>query len=78
MFKKAYIPRTLTEVKNYERDVDIMMKLKEEDMALNVQQDNVSRHVEALQKRAREYKFLLLETDSNKQKPCYQGVKCCV
>ncbi|KAM6282912.1 serine/threonine-protein kinase RIO1 isoform 2-T2 [Porphyrio hochstetteri] len=41
VFKKAYIPRTLTEVKNYERDVDIMMKLKEEDMALNVQQDNI-------------------------------------
>uniref|UniRef100_A0A8C0IL35 Serine/threonine-protein kinase RIO1 n=1 Tax=Chelonoidis abingdonii TaxID=106734 RepID=A0A8C0IL35_CHEAB len=40
VFKKAYIPRTLTEVKNYERDVDVMMKLKEEDMALNVQQDN--------------------------------------
>lgn len=48
MFKKAYIPRTLTDVKNYERDVDIMMKLKEEDMALNVQQDNVSSHFEAL------------------------------
>lgn len=42
MFRKAYIPRTLTEVKNYERDVDIMMKLKEEDSALSVQQDNVS------------------------------------
>ncbi|KFM07452.1 Serine/threonine-protein kinase RIO1, partial [Aptenodytes forsteri] len=41
VFKKAYIPRTLTEVKNYERDVDIMMKLKEEDMALNIQQDNI-------------------------------------
>ncbi|XP_062986417.1 serine/threonine-protein kinase RIO1 [Elgaria multicarinata webbii] len=41
VFKKAYIPRTLTEVKNYERDVDIMMKLKEEDTALNVQQDNI-------------------------------------
>lgn len=54
MFKKAYIPRTLTEVKNYERDVDIMMKLKEEDMALNVQQDNVSRPAEVLQKRRRE------------------------
>lgn len=42
MFKQAYIPRTLNEVKNYERDVDIMMRLKEEDMALNTQQDNVS------------------------------------
>ncbi|XP_009324743.1 PREDICTED: serine/threonine-protein kinase RIO1 isoform X2 [Pygoscelis adeliae] len=41
VFKKAYIPRTLTEVKNYERDVDIMTKLKEEDMALNIQQDNI-------------------------------------
>ncbi|XP_074842019.1 serine/threonine-protein kinase RIO1 isoform X2 [Carettochelys insculpta] len=41
VFKKAYIPRTLTDVKNYERDVDVMMKLKEEDMALNVQQDNI-------------------------------------
>ncbi|XP_044311232.1 serine/threonine-protein kinase RIO1 isoform X1 [Varanus komodoensis] len=41
VFKKAYIPRTLTEVKNYERDVDIMMKLKEDDTALNMQQDNI-------------------------------------
>ncbi|KAL7984520.1 hypothetical protein Chor_003090 [Crotalus horridus] len=41
VFRKAYIPRTLTEVKNYERDVDIMMKLKEDDSALSVQQDNV-------------------------------------
>ncbi|KAH0513802.1 Serine/threonine-protein kinase RIO1 [Microtus ochrogaster] len=41
VFKQAYIPRTLNEVKNYERDVDIMMRLKEEDMALNTQQDNV-------------------------------------
>ncbi|KAM4705537.1 serine/threonine-protein kinase RIO1 [Rhinophrynus dorsalis] len=41
VFKKAYIPRTLTEVKNYERDVDTMQKLKEEDMSLNTQQDNI-------------------------------------
>ncbi|XP_027718677.1 serine/threonine-protein kinase RIO1 [Vombatus ursinus] len=41
VFKRAYIPRTLNEVKNYERDVDLMMKMKEEDMALNVQQDNI-------------------------------------
>ncbi|XP_008829865.1 serine/threonine-protein kinase RIO1 [Nannospalax galili] len=41
VFKRAYIPRTLNEVKNYERDIDIMMKLKEEDMALNAQQDNI-------------------------------------
>ncbi|XP_074127205.1 serine/threonine-protein kinase RIO1 isoform X1 [Sminthopsis crassicaudata] len=41
VFKRAYIPRTLNEVKNYERDVDLMMKIKEEDMALNIQQDNI-------------------------------------
>nr|XP_004666211.2 serine/threonine-protein kinase RIO1 isoform X1 [Jaculus jaculus] len=41
VFKRAYIPRTLNEVKNYERDVDIMMKLKEDDMAMNAQQDNI-------------------------------------
>lgn len=54
-----------------------MMKLKEEDMALNIQQDNVSRHAEALRKKEREYEFFLLETVSNKQnqKLCYQGVE---
>ncbi|XP_004711697.1 serine/threonine-protein kinase RIO1 isoform X1 [Echinops telfairi] len=41
VFKQAYIPRTLNEVKNYERDLDIMMKLKEEEMAMNAQQDNI-------------------------------------
>ncbi|MEE6464814.1 hypothetical protein FKM82_006369 [Ascaphus truei] len=41
VFKKAYIPRTLTEVTNYERDVDVMHKLKEKDMSLNTQQDNI-------------------------------------
>ncbi|XP_037699704.1 serine/threonine-protein kinase RIO1 isoform X2 [Choloepus didactylus] len=41
VFKRAYIPRTLNEVKNYERDIDIMMKLKEEDMAMNAQQDQI-------------------------------------
>ncbi|XP_077626204.1 serine/threonine-protein kinase RIO1 isoform X3 [Crocuta crocuta] len=41
VFKRAYIPRTLNDVKNYERDMDIMMKLKEEDMAINAQQDNI-------------------------------------
>ncbi|XP_044149412.1 serine/threonine-protein kinase RIO1 [Bufo gargarizans] len=41
VFKKAYIPRTLNEVKNYERDVNLMQKLKEEDMSLNTQQDNI-------------------------------------
>ncbi|XP_073534832.1 serine/threonine-protein kinase RIO1 isoform X1 [Phyllobates terribilis] len=41
VFKKAYIPRTLNEVKNFERDVDLMQKLKEEDLSLNAQQDNI-------------------------------------
>nr|XP_055120692.1 serine/threonine-protein kinase RIO1 isoform X1 [Symphalangus syndactylus] len=41
VFKRAYIPRTLNEVKNYERDMDVIMKLKEEDMAMNAQQDNI-------------------------------------
>uniref|UniRef100_A0A8C6E7C1 Serine/threonine-protein kinase RIO1 n=1 Tax=Moschus moschiferus TaxID=68415 RepID=A0A8C6E7C1_MOSMO len=41
VFKRAYIPRTLNEVKNYERDMDLMMKLKEEDTAMNTQQDNI-------------------------------------
>ncbi|XP_054982443.1 serine/threonine-protein kinase RIO1 [Sorex araneus] len=41
VFKRAYIPRTLTEVKHYERDVDLMLKLKEEDRALSAQQDTV-------------------------------------
>uniref|UniRef100_A0A2K6CC73 Serine/threonine-protein kinase RIO1 n=2 Tax=Macaca nemestrina TaxID=9545 RepID=A0A2K6CC73_MACNE len=45
VFKRAYIPRTLNEVKHYERDMDLIMKLKEEDMAVNAQQDNVSRLV---------------------------------
>ncbi|XP_023696974.2 serine/threonine-protein kinase RIO1 [Paramormyrops kingsleyae] len=37
VFKNAYIPRTLTEVVHYERDVDAMAKMKGE----NVQNDNV-------------------------------------
>ncbi|XP_049620917.1 serine/threonine-protein kinase RIO1 [Suncus etruscus] len=41
VFKRAYIPRTLTDVKHYERDVDLMLKLKEEDQALGAQQDTV-------------------------------------
>ncbi|XP_055964474.1 serine/threonine-protein kinase RIO1 [Sorex fumeus] len=41
VFKRAYIPRTLTDVKHYERDVDLMLKLKEEDRALGAQQDTV-------------------------------------
>ncbi|MBN3318791.1 RIOK1 kinase, partial [Atractosteus spatula] len=41
VFKKAYIPRTLNDVSNYERDVDNMLKMKEEDISLNVQNDNI-------------------------------------
>uniref|UniRef100_A0A8D1A4Q2 Serine/threonine-protein kinase RIO1 n=3 Tax=Sus scrofa TaxID=9823 RepID=A0A8D1A4Q2_PIG len=41
VFKRAYIPRTLNDVKQYERDVDVMMALKEEDLALNAQQDSI-------------------------------------
>lgn len=40
VFKKAYIPRTLNEVAHYERDVDIMLKKKEESSE-NTQNDNV-------------------------------------
>ncbi|XP_051879722.1 serine/threonine-protein kinase RIO1 [Pristis pectinata] len=40
VFKKAYIPRTLNEVKHYERDVDIMTKSKEENI-LDKQHDNI-------------------------------------
>uniref|UniRef100_A0A4W3JQI1 Serine/threonine-protein kinase RIO1 n=1 Tax=Callorhinchus milii TaxID=7868 RepID=A0A4W3JQI1_CALMI len=36
VFKKAYIPRTLNEVTDYERDVETMMQLKEEDMIMNI------------------------------------------
>lgn len=38
VFKKAYIPRTLTEVSHYERDVDMM---KEEESAISGHNDNV-------------------------------------
>uniref|UniRef100_UPI00398F49ED serine/threonine-protein kinase RIO1 isoform X2 n=1 Tax=Pristiophorus japonicus TaxID=55135 RepID=UPI00398F49ED len=41
VFKNAYIPRTLNEVKHYERDIDIMMKLKKEDMINDRQHDNI-------------------------------------
>ncbi|XP_036375041.1 serine/threonine-protein kinase RIO1 [Megalops cyprinoides] len=41
VFKKAYIPRTLTEVTHYERDMDDMMKMKEEESSLSVQNDNI-------------------------------------
>ncbi|XP_028297189.1 serine/threonine-protein kinase RIO1 [Gouania willdenowi] len=40
VFKKAYIPRTLTEVSHYERDVELM-RTKEEESAINGQNDNV-------------------------------------
>ncbi|KAM6920807.1 serine/threonine-protein kinase RIO1 isoform 2-T2 [Lycodopsis pacificus] len=40
VFKKAYIPRTLTEVSHYERDVD-MMRTKEEESAICGHDDNV-------------------------------------
>ncbi|XP_063075155.1 serine/threonine-protein kinase RIO1 [Engraulis encrasicolus] len=41
VFKNAYIPRTLTEISHYERDVAAMAKAKEEESALNTQNDNV-------------------------------------
>ncbi|KAJ8272867.1 hypothetical protein GJAV_G00094360 [Gymnothorax javanicus] len=44
VFKNAYIPRTLTEVTHYERDVDDMMKMKEEEASLAVQNDNILYH----------------------------------
>ncbi|KAL6103655.1 riok1 [Pungitius sinensis] len=40
VFKKAYIPRTLTEVSHYERDVDLM-RTKEEESAICGHSDNV-------------------------------------
>ncbi|XP_023264792.1 serine/threonine-protein kinase RIO1 [Seriola lalandi dorsalis] len=40
VFKKAYIPRTLTEVSHYERDVDLM-RTKEEESALSGHNDNI-------------------------------------
>ncbi|XP_049930528.1 serine/threonine-protein kinase RIO1 isoform X3 [Epinephelus moara] len=40
VFKKAYIPRTLTEVSHYERDVDLM-RTKEEESAICRHDDNV-------------------------------------
>lgn len=40
VFKKAYIPRTLTEVSHYERDVDLM-RTKEEESAISGHNDNV-------------------------------------
>ncbi|XP_054452128.1 serine/threonine-protein kinase RIO1 [Anoplopoma fimbria] len=40
VFKKAYIPRTLTDVSHYERDVDLM-RTKEEESAICGHEDNV-------------------------------------
>uniref|UniRef100_A0A8C1H421 Serine/threonine-protein kinase RIO1 n=2 Tax=Cyprinus carpio TaxID=7962 RepID=A0A8C1H421_CYPCA len=41
VFKKAYIPRTLTEVTHYERDVDTMLKKKEEASSEDTNTDNI-------------------------------------
>ncbi|KAM4605063.1 serine/threonine-protein kinase RIO1 [Polymixia lowei] len=41
VFMKAYIPRTLTEVSHYERDVDTMAKMKDEESSHNTQRDNI-------------------------------------
>lgn len=41
VFKKAYIPRTLNEVTHYERDVDTMLKKKEEKSSENTQNDSI-------------------------------------
>uniref|UniRef100_A0A671ND87 Serine/threonine-protein kinase RIO1 n=1 Tax=Sinocyclocheilus anshuiensis TaxID=1608454 RepID=A0A671ND87_9TELE len=41
VFKKAYIPRTLTEVTHYERDVDAMLKKKEEASSEDTNTDNI-------------------------------------
>uniref|UniRef100_A0A3Q2Q139 Serine/threonine-protein kinase RIO1 n=1 Tax=Fundulus heteroclitus TaxID=8078 RepID=A0A3Q2Q139_FUNHE len=43
VFKKAYIPRTLTEVSHYERDVELM-RSQEEESAISGQHDNVRTH----------------------------------
>ncbi|XP_042337064.1 serine/threonine-protein kinase RIO1-like [Plectropomus leopardus] len=40
VFKKAYIPRTLTEVSHYERDVDLM-RTREDESAASGHEDNV-------------------------------------
>ncbi|XP_016129584.1 serine/threonine-protein kinase RIO1 [Sinocyclocheilus grahami] len=41
VFKKAYIPRTLTEVTHYERDVDAMLKKKEEASSEDTNTENI-------------------------------------
>ncbi|KAK6302262.1 hypothetical protein J4Q44_G00266170 [Coregonus suidteri] len=41
VFKNAYIPRTLTEVSHYERDVDAMANMKDDESSRNMQNDNI-------------------------------------
>ncbi|KAK2901044.1 hypothetical protein QQF64_014866 [Cirrhinus molitorella] len=41
VFKSAYIPRTLNEVTQYERDVDTMLKKKEEGSSEDINTDNI-------------------------------------
>uniref|UniRef100_A0A8C8J0Y1 Serine/threonine-protein kinase RIO1 n=1 Tax=Oncorhynchus tshawytscha TaxID=74940 RepID=A0A8C8J0Y1_ONCTS len=41
VFKNAYIPRTLTEVSHYERDVDAMTNMKDDESSHNMQNDNI-------------------------------------
>lgn len=41
MFKRAYIPRTLNEVTHYERDVDTMLRKKEENSSEDTLSENV-------------------------------------
>lgn len=46
VFKKAYIPRTLTEVSHYERDVELM-RSKEEESAISGHHDNVRTSIDS-------------------------------
>jgi len=41
VFKRAYIPRTLNEVTHYERDVDTMLRKKEEHSSEDTRSENV-------------------------------------
>uniref|UniRef100_A0A673XF26 Serine/threonine-protein kinase RIO1 n=1 Tax=Salmo trutta TaxID=8032 RepID=A0A673XF26_SALTR len=41
VFKNAYIPRTLTEVSHYERDVDAMTNMKDDESSRNMLNDNI-------------------------------------
>ncbi|XP_037374732.1 serine/threonine-protein kinase RIO1 isoform X2 [Talpa occidentalis] len=75
VFKRAYIPRTLTEVTSYERDLDVMMRLKEEDMAMSAQQDSILyQTVTGLKKDLSGVQEVpaLLE-DQVKEKPCSES-----